>query len=222
MAAMSRTAAERAALDVLRDTLVASESLTTLAPGLANLDAWLRRATPPDRSRELGWAADALDRARRTCRQGPLTRSGRDDRRHLDTAVARHARLEAQQQQRIDWLHEHNDTLAYRDELASAAARRRHHLGVTAATTRPAHVTDLIGPPPDARGPAHRQWTRLASRIVAYREEWSLQPHQLRQRPADPLHRQSCDDAVQTAELLTKPPTPSRRAERYIGMGLEL
>jgi len=222
-AAMSRTAAERAALDVLRDTRAASESLATLAPRLANLDAWIRRETPPDRSRELGWAADDLDRARRHCRPGRLTRAGRDDRRRLDTAVVHHAGLETEQQQRVDWLHDHADTLIYRDELAASVARRRHHLGVTAAATRPAHVVELIGPPPPTtETKAHRQWARLAGQVEAYREEWGVQPHQLRQRPAEPVQQRSWDITVQTAELLAHAPSHSRTAERSISMGIEL
>jgi ATP-dependent exoDNAse (exonuclease V) alpha subunit len=53
LAAMGRSAAEVAALEALREAFARSESLATLAPRLANLDAWIARETPPDRSREL-------------------------------------------------------------------------------------------------------------------------------------------------------------------------
>ncbi len=77
VAALGRSVAEVAALEVLREALARSESLATLAPRLANLDAWITRGeTPPDRSRELQWAADGLDHARRWCRPGPSPAAG--------------------------------------------------------------------------------------------------------------------------------------------------
>ncbi len=88
LAAMGRSAAEVAALEALREAFARSESLATLAPRLANLDAWITKEMPPDRSRELGWASDGLDHARRHCRPGHLTRAGREDRRRLEAAEA--------------------------------------------------------------------------------------------------------------------------------------
>ena len=108
--ALARVTAERAALEVLETTLASSESLATLGPRLAHLDAWIRRETPPDRTRELGWAATDLDRARQHCRPGRLTRSGREDRRRLDAASRRHQTLQEEQRQRTDWLDHHADT----------------------------------------------------------------------------------------------------------------
>ena len=221
-AALTRVSAEQAARDVLHSQLTSSQSLATLRPRLANLDAWIRNGTPPDRTRELGWAADALDRARQHCRPGRLTRTGRDDRRRLHDAETRHAALVGEQQVWVDWLHDHADTLAYRDQLAATVANRRHDLGVTAAMTRPAHVVALIGPPPATGADNLRQWSRLAGRIEVYREEWGVDPDQLRKRPIDPVQQWSWDITVQSAELLTQLPAPSRSTERGVSMGIEL
>ncbi len=64
LAAMSRSAAEVAALEALREAFARSESLATLAPRLANLNTELARETPPDRSKELQWVTEALEHAR--------------------------------------------------------------------------------------------------------------------------------------------------------------
>ncbi len=53
LAAMGRSSAEVAALEALREAFVRSESLATLAPRLANLNAQLTMETPPDRSGEM-------------------------------------------------------------------------------------------------------------------------------------------------------------------------
>ncbi|HSH61449.1 MAG TPA: hypothetical protein VK988_17760, partial [Acidimicrobiales bacterium] len=137
LAAMGRSAAEVAALEALREVFARSESLATLAPRLANLDAWITKEIPPDRSRELGWAAEGLDHARRHCRPGHLTRAGREDHRRLEAAEARYEELSAEVAQRQAWFADHADTLAYRDELKAAVAERRHELGVRAAITQP-------------------------------------------------------------------------------------
>lgn len=81
---------------------------------------------------------------------------------------------------------------------------------------------DLIGSPPVTEAKALRQWTRFAARVEAHREEWGVQPHQLRKRPVDPVQQRSWAITVQTAELLTRPPAPKRTAEREIVMGIEL
>lgn len=82
LAAMGRSAGEVAALEALREALARSESLATLAPRLANVNAWVATETPPDRSQELQWATDGLQR---------LTRAGREDRRRLEAVEARYA-----------------------------------------------------------------------------------------------------------------------------------
>ena len=222
IAALGRTSTERAALDVLHDELTASESLATLAPRLSNLDAWIRRETPPDRTSELGWAADARDLARQHCRAGRLTRNGRDDQRRLNAAQTRHAAVAAQQQQHVDWHADHIATLTYRDQLAAAVDDRRHELGVAATATPPAHVVALIGSPPAVGGGALRQWTRLAGRIESHREEWGVEPGQLWERPVDPVQQRPWNVTVQSAELLAQPPGLRRTAERGISMGIEL
>ncbi|HSH60711.1 MAG TPA: AAA family ATPase, partial [Acidimicrobiales bacterium] len=185
LAAMGRSAAEVAALEALREAFARCESLATLAPRLANLNAWIARQTPPDRSRELGWAADGLEQARRHCRPGHLTRAGREDRRRLEATEARYATLSAEQGRRETWLTEHADTLAYRDELTEAVAERRHELGVRAAIIQPDHVVGLIGPVPTRTPEATRSWINSAARIEAYREEWAVAPERLRERPRD-------------------------------------
>ncbi len=90
VAAMGRSAAEVAALDALREALARSESLATLGPRLANLDALIAEQMPPDRSRELQEATHGLNHALNFCRPGHLTRAGREDRRRLEVAQARY------------------------------------------------------------------------------------------------------------------------------------
>ncbi len=220
VAAMARSAAEVSALDALRDAFARSESLATLAPRLANLSAWIAKETPPDRSQELQWATDGLDRARRYCRPGSLTRSGRQDRRRLEAAEARYATVSAHQGRRQDWLDDHADTLAYRDELRHAVAERRHELGLRAAITEPAHVVAIIGSVPTTSSEATRSWISSAARIESYREEWGVAPERLRERPGDDCQEQAWEVAVRTTEILAR--SQARTVERSIDHGVEL
>jgi hypothetical protein len=222
IAALGRSAAEVAALEALRDALARSESLAILAPRLANLDAWIAKQTPPDRSRELGWAADGLEHTRRWCRPGHLTRSGRDDRRRLDAAQARFDAVSAEEGQRQAWLEAHADTLAYREELAEAVAKRRRDLGVAAAITQPDHVVDLIGAVPSDNPASLQRWTNMAGRIEAYREEWGVEPERLAERPRDLCQGRAWEAAVHAAQLLSEPPTPVLERGLDRGLGLEL
>ncbi len=121
LAAMGRSAAEVAALEALREAFARSESLATLAPRLANLNAQLARETPPDRSKELQWATGDLERARHHRRPGHLTQKGREDRRLLKAAELRYQELADHMEQRQAWLDAHADTFAYRDDLAGGA-----------------------------------------------------------------------------------------------------
>jgi hypothetical protein len=223
VAALGRSAAEVAALEALREALARSESLATLAPRLANLDAWIATQTPPDRSRELQWAADGLEHARRCCRPGHLTRAGRDDRRRLEAAEARYDAVAVEQGQRQAWLEAHADTLAYRDELAEAVTKRRRDLGVAAAVTQPDHIVDILGAPPstDARGAVGR-WMAMAGHIEAYREEWGVEPQRLTERPRDLCQGQAWEAAVHAAQLLSEPPAPVVERGLDRGIGLEL
>ncbi len=220
LAAMGRSAAEVAALEALREAFARSESLATLAPRLANLNAWIARETPPDRSGELGWAVEGLEHARRHCRPGTLTRAGRQDRRRLQEAEACYATVSAEQGRREAWLAEHADLLAYRDRLSEAVAERRHELGVRAAITQPDHVVALIGPVPTSTPEATRLWTSMAGHIEAYREEWAVAPEQLRQRPGDACQEQAWQASVRMSELLARPPAPV--IERSLDHGVEL
>jgi hypothetical protein len=220
VAALGRSAAEVAALEALREALARSESLATLAPRLANLDAWIAKETPPDRSRELQWAADGLEHARAYCRPGHLTRAGREDRRRLEAAEARYDALAAEQGRRQAWLEAHADTLAYGEQLAASVAERRRDLGVTAAITQPDHVVDLIGAVPSDNPASLQRWTNTAGRIEAYREEWGVAPEQLRERPLDACQAREWEVAVHTSEMLARPPAPA--LERDLDHGMEL
>jgi conjugative relaxase-like TrwC/TraI family protein len=222
VAALGRSAAEVAALEALREALARSESLATLAPRLANLDAWIAKETPPDRSRELQWAADGLERARACRRPGHLTRAGRDDRRRLEAAEARYDALVAHQDGRAAWLEDHADTLAHRDELAEALNKRRRELAVAAAITQPDHVVDLIGAVPSDNPASLRRWTNMAGRIEAYREEWGVAPEELRERPLDACQAREWEVAVHTSEMLARPPAPvlNRGVDHGIELGL--
>jgi conjugative relaxase-like TrwC/TraI family protein len=221
LAAMGRSSAEVAALEALREAFARSESLATLAPRLANLDAWIAKEMPPDRSRELGWASDGLDHARRHCRPGHLTRAGRQDRRRMEAAEARYEELSAEVAQRQAWFADHADTLAYREELKVAVAERRHELGVRAAITQPDHLLDIIGSVPTNTPEATRSWINSAARIEAYREEWAVAPERLRERPRDACQERAWDVAVRTTELLARP-VPRRSVERSVDHGMEL
>ncbi len=221
-AALGRSAAEVAALEVLREALAHSESLATLAPRLANLDAWIARETPPDRSRELQWAADALKHAQAYCRPGQLTRSGREDRRRLEAAQARYDAVAAEQGQRQAWLEAHADTLAYREGLAASVAERRRELGVAAAITQPDHVVGLIGAVPSDNPASLQRWTNMAGRIEAYREEWGVAPERLTERPRDLCQGRAWEAAVHTAQLVRVPPAPVLERGLDRGIGLEL
>jgi hypothetical protein len=220
VAALGRSAAEVAALEALREALARSESLATLAPRLANLDAWIAKETPPDRSRELQWAADGLEHARRWCRPGQLTRAGREDRRRLEVAQARYDALVAHQDGRAAWLEAHADTLAYREELADQVTQRRRELGAAAAVTQPDHVVKLIGAPPAGDPGAHARWATMAGRIEGYREHWSVDPDELPTRPMEPSQAQDWELAIETARVLMPPPAPS--LERGLDMGIDL
>jgi conjugative relaxase-like TrwC/TraI family protein len=224
MAAMGRSAAEVAALEALREAFARSESLATLAPRLANLKAQLARETLPDRSKELTWATESLELARRECRPGHLTRNGREDRRRLEAAEARCEDLVNHEQRRQSWLDAHADTFAHRDELAEAVANRRHELGVSAAITQPDHVVDLIGAVPTGDREATGMWIKRASWIESYREEWGVEPERLRERPLDPCQGQEWDLAVRLSEVLARPlaPTVERSLEPGMERGIEL
>jgi hypothetical protein len=193
--------------------------LATLAPRLANLNAQLARETLPDRSKELQWATEGLELARRECRPGHLTRNGREDRRRLEAAEARCENLVNHEQRRQSWLDAHADTFAYQDELAEAVANRRHELGVSAAITQPDHVVDLIGAVPTGDREATGMWIKRASWIESYREEWGVEPERLRERPLDACQGQEWDLAVRLSEVLARPLAPT--VERSLELGME-
>ena len=220
VAALGRSAAEVAALEALREALVRSESLAILAPRLANLDAWVAKETPPDRSRELQWAADGLHHARAYCRPGHLTRGAREDRRRLEAAQDRYDAVAAEQARRQAWLQAHADTLAYRQDLANSVSQRRRDLGVAAAITQPGHVVDLIGAVPTDNPASLQRWTNTAGRIEAYREEWGVAPEELRERPLDACQAREWEVAVHTSQMLAWPPAPA--LDRGVDHGIEL
>ncbi len=222
VAALGRSAAEVAALESLRDTLSRSESMATLAPRLANLDASIAKEMPPDPSRELQWAVDGLQNARRYCEPGRVTRTGREDRRRLEAAQARYDTVAAEVAQRQSWLEAHADTLAYREELADSAVMRRRELGVAAAITQPDHIVDILGAVPTHDGDSLERWTTLAGHIEAYREEWGVEPERLTERPRELCQGQAWEAAVHVAQLVSEPPAPVLERVLDRGFGLEL
>jgi AAA domain/UvrD-like helicase C-terminal domain len=220
-AALHRVAAEQAALDVLRQTLAASESLAVLAPRLANLSAWLGRETPPDPSAELQRLAARRAHLERHAHPGVLTRAGRDDRRLLRQLDERQGQLERAGTQRDAWLEHHDDSLAYRDELARHVAYRRQALGLQAVATQPQHLVDLLGAVPgDDTGRA--RWARAASGIEAYREQWGVEPEDLHLPPVDGVQHRHWTASVETVETLRR--LDALRVERGIdrSLGIEL
>ncbi len=219
--AMSRVASERTALEVLREELASSESLATLAPRLANLNAWLRREAPPDRSRELEQAAAERRLLHQHARPSHLTRARRQYARRLAAAEARWDGLQADQQRRNEWLTRHADTLAYREQLKVDVDGRRHELGAIVADTEPAHVVELIGAKPSDTGAGVR-WTELAGRIEAYREEWCVEPDQLGQRPLDQVQAREWDASIHAVRLLSARHRPSIGRSAEVGIGLQL
>jgi conjugative relaxase-like TrwC/TraI family protein len=217
--ALGRVSAEQAALDVLRAELAASESLATLAPRLANLDAWITRETPPDPSVELRRLDARRHYLERTARPGVLTRAWRDDRRALAELDARRGEFEAMAEDRSAWLADHAETLAYRDELAAQVFARRTALGLDATVTQPPHLVELLGPVPDGDGQA-TTWVRMAGRIEAYREQWGVEPDELGLPPNDGVQYREWSIAVHTAEMLNRLDAP--HLEHAVDHGLEL
>ncbi len=149
-----------------------------------------------------------------------MTRAGREDRRRLEATEARFETVSTEQGRRQEWLAEHADTLAYRDQLSDAVTERRHELGLTAAITQPDHLVRLIGPVPLENLEAIRLWTRMASRIEAYREEWVVPPERLQERPVDACQEHAWAAAVHSAQLLARVTAPAM--ERRFDHGLEL
>ncbi|HET6665594.1 MAG TPA: hypothetical protein VFG94_15105, partial [Acidimicrobiales bacterium] len=219
--ALGRVSAEQAALDALRATLAASESLAVLAPRLANLDAWIARETPPNPTIELQRLAAHRQRIEHHARPGMLTRSRRDDRRLLQGLDQRQRELEVMAERRAAWLDQHADTLGYRDQLAAQVADRRAALAAHAVATQPDHLVQLIGPvPEDSAG--RERWSRLAGRIEAYRELWGIGPEDIRHPPIDGIQYREWNTTVKTIEMIERINQPhlDHRLER--GLGIEL
>jgi hypothetical protein len=221
-AALGRISAEQAALDALRATLAASESLGILAPRLANLDAWIARETPANPTIELQRLAARRQHLEQHARPGVLTQARRDDRRLVQRLRERPHELEAMADRRAAWLEQHADTFAHRDQLATQVADRRAALAVAAVATQPVHLVQLIGPLPEDRVGRER-WSRLAGRIEAYREHWGIDPEDIRHTPIDGAQYREWNTAVKTVEMIERinqQPHLDHRLER--GLGLEL
>ncbi len=103
VSALQRVASEQSAIDTLRHSLAASESLAVLKPRLANIDAQVAQYCPPDHTAELEALAIRRAHIERHARPGRLTRAGRDDRRRLDALDECRHELEAAQQRRDEW-----------------------------------------------------------------------------------------------------------------------
>ncbi len=223
--ALQRVSAEQSATETLRQVLAASESLAVLKPRLANLDAQILRECPPDRTIELERLTQRQNHVQQHARPGRLTRSGRDDHRRLRSLDEQRVELEAAQQHRQDWLDAHADTFAYRHELADQVTTRRATLGAAAAAEQPDHLIDLLGPVPQDAS-ARAGWTQYASRVEAYREEWGIEPDQLRDPPLDGVQHRQWDTTLHTIELINRLDNlqhqPSRERSLERGLGLEL
>jgi conjugative relaxase-like TrwC/TraI family protein len=220
-AALGRVSAEQAALDALRATLAASESLGGLAPQVANLDAWIARETPPDPTIELQRLAARRPRLEQHARPGVLTRSRRDDRRLLQGLDERQRALEAMANRRAAWLDQHADTFVYRDQLAAQVADRRAALAAAAVSTQADHLVQLIGPVPQD-GAGRERWSRLAGRVEAYREQWGIEPEDIRHPPIDGAQYQEWSAAVKTVEMIERINQPHLERGLERGLGIEL
>ena len=220
-AALGRVSAEQAALDALRATLAASESLAVLAPRLANLDAWIARERPPDPTVAVRRLTARRQPLEQHARPGVLTRSRRHDRRLLEGLDERQRELEAMTHRRAGWLEQHAYTLGYRDQLAAQVADRRAALAADAVATQPDHLVELIGPVPEDDAGRER-WSRLAGRVEAYREHWGIEPDDIRQPPIDGAQYHEWNAAVKTVEMIERINQPhlDHRLER--GLGIEL
>jgi len=220
-AALGRVSAEQAALDALRTTLGASESLAVLAPRLANLDAWIAHETPPDPSIELERLAARRERFEQRARPGVLTRSRRDDRRLVQGLDERQGELEALADRRVAWLEQHAEALGYRDQLAAQVADRRAALATDAVATQPDHLVQLIGPVPDD-GAGRERWSQLAGRVEAYREHWGIEPEDIRRPPIDGTQYREWNAAVKTAGMIQRINEPHLDHGLERGLGIEL
>lgn len=223
--ALGRVAADEAAIDVLRQTLEASESLAVLAPRLANLNSRLRREAPPDRTFELQQLANRRAHIEQHAHPGVLTRSRRDDRRRLRDLDQQQHHFEAAQARRHAWLEAHADTFDYRDQLSAQVDARRTALVVDAVLTEPPHLVELLGPVPDDDA-GRRRWAALAGRVEAYREEWGVEPEHLHHSPIDGVQYREWTVAVQTIETMerVRDVGRSRELEHDLerGLGIEL
>lgn len=224
-AAVFRQAGEEAAITTLRRSLDASESLATLAPRLASVNAQIRRDTPDNPEPELARLAARRSYLERHARPGVLTRSGRDDRRLLRDLDQQQAGLEAARQARDTWLADHGDLFAYRHDLETQVAARRLDLGVRAAIEQPDHLVDLLGPvPADLDGRSH--WTAQGARVEAYREQWNVAPDQLRVAPIDGVQHREWSASIermvviQRLEAVQIESSVDRGLDR--GLGIEL
>ncbi len=150
-----------------------------------------------------------LEQARTTCRPGHLTQRGREDRRRLEAAEARYDELVDHARRRQAWLDAHADTFAYRDDLAAAVANRRNELRVAAAITQPDHVVNLIGVVPIGDPEATRTWIKRASWIESYRDEWGVEPEQL--RSAHSIGARARSGTGRCTRPRSSPGRPSRR-----------
>jgi conjugative relaxase-like TrwC/TraI family protein len=196
--ALARTSAEEAATAVLRRALAAEESLATLVPRLASIDAQIARQMPPDVSAEL----DALTRRRAglELKPGSLTARARHDRRVMQELDGRKAELERRVDARRDWLVEHQPLLDHRAQLSDQITDRRRILGAVAAADPPKHIVERLGPLPGAEAD-RRTWVERVEQIEAYRERWGVEPDDLRTAPVDGLQRAEWYTAVRSTDL---------------------
>ena len=185
-------------LEVLRTAFDDSRSPATLAPQLVHLPARIRREQPPDRTRELPRAQEAVERFERYGRPGWRTAA-------LGPSVAG-ARVSGGRSPR-------SRPPRRSSPVGGASTPTRSPLGIgwprpwptggmssgsTAVSEQPDHVTALLGSLPQDSFGAER-WRHLAARVEAYREEWAVPPERIAEAPTDLVQRTRWRQEVKNA-----------------------
>jgi hypothetical protein len=126
----------------------------------ADLGRWLIEHAPADQTDQL---AESWNRDYEAL---PADREVQADRQDL-------ASFARAQRQRNDWVVNHRDEITTWSQLEGTIRRHEYRLGQVAAFTRPEHVTDLLGPPPE-RVTETERWQVAAGAIEAYRSRWNI------------------------------------------------
>ncbi len=91
------------------------------------------------------------------------------------------------------------------------------------ASPSPTIWSSCWGPSPGDAA-ARSGWTKLAARVEAYREQWGVEPDEVRQAPVDGVQYREWSAAVRTVEMLDRLHAPqlARNRELELGRGIEL